>query len=58
MTDRLSIVDIFPVTHNQRVAAEALARPCCRRCGIPRSEYSGHWCAPEDGSEQWRGWDE
>jgi hypothetical protein len=52
-----SSVDTFPLTHNQREAAEELARPSCPRCGIPRSDYDGHWCHPEGGREQWRGWD-
>jgi len=61
MTIAASSVDTFPVTHNQRVAAEALARPCCPRCGIPRSDNDKHWCLYQvDGEwvEQWRGWDE
>lgn len=41
------------LTHNQQVAAEELARPCCGRCGIPRSDYDGHWCS----DETWRGWE-
>lgn len=43
------------LTRNQRLAVEELERPSCRRCGIPRSEYSGHWCS--DGvTELWLGW--
>jgi hypothetical protein len=58
----VSSVDTFPVTHNQREAAEELARPCCPRCGIPRSEYEGHHCLYQVDGEwverQWSGWDE
>lgn len=57
----VSGVDTFPATHNQRAAAAELSRPCCPRCGIPRSNNPQHWClylVNGEWAEQWRGWDE